>query len=350
MAIDIGELLANRRHRLRMDIETVSGALKLSPDTVCKLESNQFAEIGTCVYVRGYLGLYAKYLGLDTATIIDAYNKQHATSDIVIRPSTEQSFGGSHHRVKQHSKTLSFALALMVFSGLAYGYRQLEPLFFTLSDKTHEQNPVPPKRSVSLSPSESQGGKALDDTIKRVEAASIMANDALHGLPVTTYPQKPLTGNNSRMDGAAEDSGDQPLNLSIAQAEQLTATVPNSPVAGVLHASVTEKNATDAPSSSSERQQQLDEPQADEQVVDKQPEMVKLIMRFSDESWIKATDVNGKVLVARIYKEGKILSLKSKSPLHLIVGRASAIKTIRVNGKRMMLSKYKTGRFSYAIQ
>ena len=56
-----------RRTRLRrgMDLEDVSNATKISAANLRLIEEERFAELPARVYVRGFVGAFASYVGLD---------------------------------------------------------------------------------------------------------------------------------------------------------------------------------------------------------------------------------------------------------------------------------------------
>ncbi|PIE46366.1 MAG: hypothetical protein CSA44_00180 [Gammaproteobacteria bacterium] len=137
--VDLGGLLHEERQKKQLSIATVAGQVNLSTDIIEQLESNRFSEIGPSVYVRGYLGLYARYLGIDTTYFINLYDAQYPSSDIGI-------------------------------AGLVYGYSRVEPLIFNQGQSktpaATDKNPV---------------NAAIDAT----ETANNLANDVLNDLPIT---------------------------------------------------------------------------------------------------------------------------------------------------------------------
>ena len=64
----------------------------LSQEIIERLEQNRFAEIGAPVFTRGYLGLYARFLGLNEAAVSQAFNK------IKSEPAPELRLTAAKHR------------------------------------------------------------------------------------------------------------------------------------------------------------------------------------------------------------------------------------------------------------
>ncbi len=64
-----------RRARLRrgMDLEDVANATKISASYLRLIEEERFAELPARVYVRGFVGAFAAYVGLDPHDVSAAY-------------------------------------------------------------------------------------------------------------------------------------------------------------------------------------------------------------------------------------------------------------------------------------
>lgn len=72
---DIGALLAKTREEKGLSLASASMQTKLSGDIIEKLESNRFQEIGAPVFARGYLSIYARFLGLNQVAFTQAFNQ-----------------------------------------------------------------------------------------------------------------------------------------------------------------------------------------------------------------------------------------------------------------------------------
>lgn len=72
---DIGALLSKTREEKGLSLASASMQTKLSVEIIEKLESNRFQEIGAPVFSRGYLSIYARFLGLNQAAFTRAFNQ-----------------------------------------------------------------------------------------------------------------------------------------------------------------------------------------------------------------------------------------------------------------------------------
>lgn len=81
-----GQMLAQQREKLGLDIEECSDKLKISSGKILALESGNDAPFASEIFIRGYLRNYAKLLNLSIADVLDCYDSQpcaNETSDAV---------------------------------------------------------------------------------------------------------------------------------------------------------------------------------------------------------------------------------------------------------------------------
>jgi cytoskeletal protein RodZ len=71
----IGEKLREARHNKRASLEDAARTTKIKLEILEKLEADEFNQLAAPMYTKGFLKLYAEYLGLDSAAVVDAYLK-----------------------------------------------------------------------------------------------------------------------------------------------------------------------------------------------------------------------------------------------------------------------------------
>jgi len=71
----IGDMLREARHNKRASIEDASRATKIKPDILEQLEAGEFDKLASPTYTKGFLKIYAEYLGLDSAAVVESYLK-----------------------------------------------------------------------------------------------------------------------------------------------------------------------------------------------------------------------------------------------------------------------------------
>ena len=75
MTESIGETLREARHQRKASLEDVARATKIKTDILEKLEADDFNALAAPLYTKAFIKLYAEFLGLDSAAIIDGYLK-----------------------------------------------------------------------------------------------------------------------------------------------------------------------------------------------------------------------------------------------------------------------------------
>ena len=69
----IGEKLREARHNKKVSLEDVSRATRIKMEILEQLEADEFDRLAAPAYTKGFLKLYAEYLGLDSQSMVDAY-------------------------------------------------------------------------------------------------------------------------------------------------------------------------------------------------------------------------------------------------------------------------------------
>lgn len=77
MGIGIGDALRGAREEQGRSIEDVARATRVRADYLRALEAEEFVRLGGDVYARGFLGAYAKELGMDPGPLLESY-RRHA--------------------------------------------------------------------------------------------------------------------------------------------------------------------------------------------------------------------------------------------------------------------------------
>ncbi len=75
MNTTIGETLREARQAKRVTLEDAARATKVKVDTLEKLEADDTRNLAAPMYVKGFIKIYADYLGLNGQEVADAYLK-----------------------------------------------------------------------------------------------------------------------------------------------------------------------------------------------------------------------------------------------------------------------------------
>jgi cytoskeletal protein RodZ len=69
----IGENLREARHNKKVSLEDASRATRIKIEILEQLEADEFDRLAAPTYTKGFLKLYAEYLGLDGPSVVEAY-------------------------------------------------------------------------------------------------------------------------------------------------------------------------------------------------------------------------------------------------------------------------------------
>lgn len=72
----IGEVLRDARERADLDLRAAEAQTKIRLKYLRALEDEQWAELPSTAYAKGFLRTYAQLLGLDAETLVDEYRRQ----------------------------------------------------------------------------------------------------------------------------------------------------------------------------------------------------------------------------------------------------------------------------------
>lgn len=73
MSESIGEILREARHQKHASLEDASRATRIKMEILEQLEADEFDRLAAPTYTKGFLKLYAEYLGLDSQWVTEAY-------------------------------------------------------------------------------------------------------------------------------------------------------------------------------------------------------------------------------------------------------------------------------------
>ena len=76
VTISVGELLRQSRESKQRSLREVADALCLTEDKITALEADDYSLFSARIYVRGYLHNYARYLQIDSAEVLAAFELQ----------------------------------------------------------------------------------------------------------------------------------------------------------------------------------------------------------------------------------------------------------------------------------
>ena len=194
-----GEILQEARNAAGLSVEDIAGKLYLSPQLIRDIEKNNFTQVISLAYARGYVRSYANLLGLPVDNVIAAFEKiewtgrketdSHtlaASRPVFTKTQLEKSAGSKLHTKKSklsylNTTWLILIAIIVILAAVIFHYhheqddnlsKQSEPVITVIPPKD-----LPPQ-SVSTLPNGVQNSAMVPDTAnKNVPARSVQPAD-----------------------------------------------------------------------------------------------------------------------------------------------------------------------------
>ena len=287
-ALDIGAVLSAARMKRDLSIATAAMQSNLSQEIIERLEQNRFAEIGAPVFTRGYLGLYARFLGLNEAAVSQAFNK------IKSEPAPE------------------LRLTAANIESQARPYRRRSYLGSWLL----------------LIPVVAIGGILLYQLFDNNSWLMTQINGAFNA------PQ--ASGETTPAEGGSANSGNE-IVLEVGGTPLSPEGTPLSPESAQNIPGLTPPPASDSSATNSEQG-------AETAVSDTPPASTAnrgIQLSFSVESWIEIKDSGNKKVLSKLVKAGEKIELPADgAPYNLNLGRPDGV-VMLINGQEQPLENYR---------
>ena len=306
-APDIGAILSATRMKRELSIATAAMQSNLSQEIIEKLEQNRFSEIGAPVFTRGYLGLYARFLGLNEAAVSQAFNKIKGEAaketELRITPANVESQTRAYRRSYLGSWLLLIPVVIIggvllyqIFDSNSWLMKQINGAFNT----PQESGEV----AVSPDNNASANNNSNNEIILEVGGTTLTPE----GTPLSPESPQNIPG--------------------------LTPPVSDEPV--VLNSNNSEAPAEQAPPES----------------VPTNSSMRGIQLSFAAESWIEIKDSGNKKVLSKLVKAGEKVELPADgAPYNLNIGRPDGV-VMLVNGQEQPLENYRqknSGRRRYNV-
>ena len=194
---EIGNSLREARLRRELDFPELEQGTKIRAKYLRALEDENFDQLPTSTYVKGFLRTYADYLGLDGQLYVDEYNVRYASGDEMLErrvraPSPQRRSRKRHRRLERN--IVWFALVgIACVTGLVIAAWRFGGSGTQELPLSHPASAVPPARvgglfvkavrgnSLVIVRGSSDGKQKWNGTLSKGEAQRF---DATHGLLV----------------------------------------------------------------------------------------------------------------------------------------------------------------------
>ena len=287
-ALDIGAVLSAARMKRDLSIATAAMQSNLSQDIIERLEQNRFAEIGAPVFTRGYLGLYARFLGLNEAAVSQAFNKIKSEP----APELRLTAANIESQARPYRRRSYLGSWLLLIPVVAIGGVLLYQLFDNNSWLMKQINGAfnAPQTSGEVAPADSGSANSNNEIVLEVGGTPLSPE----GTPLSPESAQNIPG---LTPPPASDS-------SAANSEQAAETP-----------------ASDTPPASTANR--------------------GIQLSFSVESWIEIKDSGNKKVLSKLVKAGEKIELPADgAPYNLNLGRPDGV-VMLINGQEQPLENYR---------
>ncbi len=323
MKDSVGQQLQKAREKAGLSTGDVAAAQHLRPSVIQAIESGDYSQIDSELFLKGYVRAYARQVGLDADAVIADLDQELEP----IRQQREQEQEANPlidiERRRRRKRQLAKALFFLVVLGIA-GY-----LAFTFL--LPEQDAAPSgavTESEALPEEEEQGATeqltaSAEPEPERSEPQAVATVEepepaVVESEPEVAEPQEPST------EQVELDAGE-------AQATADTAVVEDSVQEPVDP--VTEQ----IPAVAQTPDPVLENPNGFSEVAD----TGRLQIRFSDDCWVQVSDAAGNRLVNSLQRNGDQIDVAGPAPLRVVIGAVDAVESIRFQGEPVDIGGYR---------
>ena len=287
-ALDIGAVLSAARMKRDLSIATAAMQSNLSQDIIERLEQNRFAEIGAPVFTRGYLGLYARFLGLNEAAVSQAFNKIKSEP----APELRLTAANIESQARPYRRRSYLGSWLLLIPVVAIGGILLYQLFDNNSWLMTQINGAfnAPQASGETTPAEGGSANSNNEIVLEVGGTPLSPE----GTPLSPESAQNIPG------------------LTPPPADDNSAATSDKPA---------EPPAADTPPATAANR--------------------GIQLSFSVESWIEIKDSGNKKVLSKLVKAGEKIELPADgAPYNLNLGRPDGV-VMLINGQEQPLENYR---------
>ena len=286
--LDIGAVLSAARMKRDLSIATAAMQSNLSQEIIERLEQNRFAEIGAPVFTRGYLGLYARFLGLNEAAVSQAFNKIKSEP----APELRLTAANIESQARPYRRRSYLGSWLLLIPVVAIGGILLYQLFDNNSWLMTQINGAfnAPQASGETTPAEGGSANSGNEIVLEVGGTPLSPE----GTPLSPESAQNIPG------------------LTPPPADDNSAATSDKPA---------EPPAADTPPASTANR--------------------GIQLSFSVESWIEIKDSGNKKVLSKLVKAGEKIELPADgAPYNLNLGRPDGV-VMLINGQEQPLENYR---------
>jgi len=296
----VGQQLQKAREAAGLSVSEVAGAQHLRPSVIQAIESGDYSQIDSELFLKGYVRTYAKQVGLNADSVIADLDRELEP----IRQQREQEYEANplvdierrRRRKRQVARTLFFLVILGVAGYLAFAF------LMPGQDSGEAQSEAP---GVTEAPQEQK-----EPAPETTEPSAASVPSASEAVELSSLPEPAAEPDTLAPLATEIPAGGEALSEPVA--EQIP-TVVETPEPAL-------QNASGLATSS---------------------DMARLQIQFTGNCWIQVRDANGNQLVSSLQRAGDSIDVSGEAPLKVVIGAVDAVGTIRFQGEPVELGSYR---------
>lgn len=338
--VTLGSVLKSAREQMGLSIAQTAVKLHLRPGIVENLEADDFSNIASSTYVRGYVKNYARMLGVDNALIEACLARQ---VPFVTQPPMQSFSRKTTYQARDTKlKWLSFFIVIVLLGLFVVWWMQRATLV------THVDISKPTAEEVAAANQTLPGDVLLTET----DASARLSEIAVNGSMATDGPVKDTDVSsidpNTNVMTAME--GEQTANSSNEASRNSVATVTAS---GAVQTPSTTATATAPVQNTASAQTQVTanasaanvtSPTTNAQTMPAVAGQSTLNIQLTGDCWINIVDANGKAIVDGVRGAGANIQASGVLPFKVILGAPTVVSSFTVDGKAISLAEFPKGR------
>ena len=315
----VGQQLQKAREKAGLSTGDVAAAQHLRPSVIQAIESGDYSQIDSELFLKGYVRAYAKQVELDADAVIADLDQELEP----IRQLREQEQAANPlvdiERRRRRKRQLAKALFFLVVLGIA-GYLALT--FLAPEQDSAPSEAVTEPEAVS----EDQGAA------EELAALAEPERSEVETVATVAEPEPAVVESESEATEQQEQPT-EPVEPDVGEAQAPTDTA----AVEETRPEPTEPAADQIPAVVQTPEPVLENPNGLAEVAD----TGRLEIRFSDDCWVQVSDAAGNRLVNSLQRDGDQIDVSGQAPLRVVIGAVDAVESIRFQGEPVDIAGYR---------
>lgn len=325
LAGDVGRELREAREAKGLSVAEVAEHQHLRPSIIDAIEEGRYSQIGSELFLKGYVRAYAEQLGLDGSDLINRLD--HELEPIRVKAVEAQKSNPLENiaqKKRRKRRIARWVLLVVVLAAAAFLASRFVPLGTLLGDDSASESGEAPQ-SLQSAPAEDSESDMMDTAEPSAESdTSEFESDGI--LTSAADEESDMSFDASDASVEAGESESDSFESSAAESA-LNEPADESPVDA----------AVAPPSTASDEQASV--PENAESPATAGASVITA--SFSADCWVSVKNGEGRTVVSVLKRDGDTLRYEGPAPFTVVLGAADAV-SLNFNSEAVDLSRYPT--------